>query len=227
MNTPVYALKKLSKIYSGPAENLVILREIDLEIEPGEYMAIVGASGSGKSTLLHILGALDSPSGGEAFFQGVSLADLNESQKAEFRNRDLGFVFQFHHLLPEFNARENVAMQAMIGGMSREKALLLADETLALVGLENRRENAVTTLSGGERQRAAIARAILKKPRVILADEPTGNLDEKTGRQIADLLLSLNRERGVTLVLVTHNLELAHRAGRVLELKQGRLEPVS
>ncbi|MDR2503212.1 MAG: ABC transporter ATP-binding protein [Deltaproteobacteria bacterium] len=224
MNKPVYILENLSKVYSGPAEDVSILQEVNLEIFAGEYLAVVGASGSGKSTLLHILGALDNPSGGRALFNGLSLADLNEAQKASFRNQDLGFIFQFHHLLPEFNTQENVAMQAIIGGMPRAQAMDMAAQTLHLVGLGQRLDHAVTTLSGGERQRAAIARAVLNKPRVLLADEPTGNLDEKTGCQIAELLMELNTNTGATLIMVTHNLSLARQSGRILELKQGRLD---
>ena len=223
MSKPVYILENLSKVYSGPAEDVSILREVNLEILAGEYLAVVGASGSGKSTLLHILGALDNPSGGRVLFNGLSLADLNDAQKASFRNQDLGFIFQFHHLLPEFSTQENVAMQAIIGGIPRAQAMDMAAETLRMVGLGQRLDHAVTTLSGGERQRAAIARAVLGKPKVLLADEPTGNLDEKTGYQIAALLMELNTNTGATLIVVTHNLDLARQSGRILELKQGRL----
>lgn len=223
MNGYIYSLRRLSKSYRGPAEELLILDDLNLDIEPGEHISIVGASGSGKSTLLHILGALDNAGGGEALFEGISLNSLSDTAKAELRNRRLGFVFQFHHLLPEFTVLENVAMQAVIGGMPRDQALRLAADILEMVGLGERGGHDVTTLSGGERQRAAIARAMLKKPGVLLADEPTGNLDEKTGRQVADLMLELNRSLGSTLVIVTHNLELARKADRVLELKQGKL----
>ncbi len=223
MSDVLYTLTNLSKVYKGPAEELLILDDINMQIAAGEHISIVGASGSGKSTLLHILGTLDAPTGGDVFFEGVSLNGLKDAQKAAFRNSKLGFVFQFHHLLPEFNTVENVAMQAIIGGMGRAQAEALAEETLALVGLGKRKDHAVTTLSGGERQRAALARAILNKPKVLLADEPTGNLDEKTGRQIADLMLELNKTLGTTLIIVTHNLELAQKSGRALELKNGKL----
>ncbi|MDR2050453.1 MAG: ABC transporter ATP-binding protein [Deltaproteobacteria bacterium] len=223
MNKNIYTLKNLCKLYKGPAEDLLILDNLNLGIAAGEHLSIIGASGSGKSTLLHILGTLDSPSSGEALFEEKPLSGLSEDEKAEFRNRHLGFIFQFHYLLPEFNTLENVAMQAVIGGTPGKEALKRAKDILEMVGLKERGEHPVTTLSGGERQRAAIARAILQNPKVLLADEPTGNLDEKTGRQIADLLLSLNRDMGLTLIVVTHNLELARRSGRILELKQGGL----
>jgi lipoprotein-releasing system ATP-binding protein len=223
MATPLYTLSHVGKEYAGPAEKLVVLRDVILEIEAGERIALVGASGSGKSTFLHLLGTLDIPSSGELFFRGRNLAHLSPDEKALLRNRDIGFVFQFHHLLPEFTVLENVAMQAVIGGMPRDEASRLAREAIRAAGLEGREEQAVTTLSGGERQRAAIARAILKKPAVLLADEPTGNLDEKTGAQVARLLLELNRGLGMTLVVVTHNLDIAALMGRRLELKAGDL----
>ena len=223
MTQPLYTLRHVSKEYDGPAEKLTVLRDVSLAIEQGESVALVGASGSGKSTFLHLLGTLDIPSSGEIIFQGKNFEDLSPDEKAALRNRDIGFVFQFHQLLPEFTAVENVAMQAIIGGMPRDKALALAGEALAWVGLSGREEQSVTTLSGGERQRAAIARAILLKPKVLLADEPTGNLDEKTGSQVARLLMNLNRDMGMTLVVVTHNLEIAALMGRRLELRAGDL----
>lgn len=223
MSKVLYELTALSKVFKGPAEEIVILDNLDLSIAAGEHLAIVGASGSGKSTLLHILGTLDEPSAGSISFEGRDLASLGDAQKAAFRNNELGFVFQFHYLLPEFNTLENVAMQAIIGGMDRAEALERAATTLDLVGLGARKDHSVTTLSGGERQRAAIARAVLKGPKVLLADEPTGNLDEKTGQQVAEMMLELNSRLGTTLIIVTHNLELAERAGRTLELKGGKL----
>lgn len=221
--TPQYELIGVNKTCDGPAERITILDKVDLTIRQGESIAIVGASGSGKSTLLHLLGALDSPTGGTLLFEGESLPDLSEERKASFRNRRLGFVFQFHHLLPEFSTEENVAMQAMIAGMPRRKALDLARAALKRVGLEDRRAHRVVTLSGGERQRAAIARAVLLAPSVLLADEPTGNLDEKTGRTVLDLLMELNRTLGMTLVMVTHNRDMAKTLGRCLELRSGEL----
>lgn len=220
---PQYAVQGLQKTVAGPAGALTILRGVDLTVRAGESLAIVGASGSGKSTLLHILGALDRPTAGTVRFEGRDLAGLDATASASFRNHELGFVFQFHHLLPEFTTVENVAMQAIIGGMARNKALKLAEAALERVGLAERRDHSVTTLSGGERQRAAIARATLLEPKVLLADEPTGNLDGHTGEMVVELLLELNRGRGMTLVVVTHNRELAARMGRSLELRSGEL----
>ncbi|MDR1241981.1 MAG: ABC transporter ATP-binding protein [Deltaproteobacteria bacterium] len=223
MNNYLYLLENVDKNYAGPTEILQVLRGINLCIKEGETVAVVGASGSGKSTLLHILGTLDTPTSGSVLCRGTNLLGLTPSEKADFRNKEIGFVFQFHHLLPEFNTVENVAMQAIIGGEGKKKALKKAEQTLSLVALQDRNLHAVTTLSGGERQRAAIARAVAANPSVLLADEPTGNLDEKTGRQITDLLLDLNRRLGTTLVVVTHNHEIAGKMQRCLELKAGRL----
>ena len=220
---PLYDLENVGKTCSGPVEDVVILKGINLRVTAGESLAIVGASGSGKSTLLHLLGALDVPTSGRIVFNGTDLATLSLDGKAHIRNSKLGFVFQFHHLLPEFTTEENVAMQAVIAGMPRSKAMELARLALARVGLDDRRHHRVTTLSGGERQRAAIARAILVEPRVLLADEPTGNLDDKTGKLVGGLLLELNQTLGMTLVVVTHNRELAGTMGRCLELRSGEL----
>ncbi len=223
MSSVLYRLEGVGKSYDTPAGPLDILPSLDLTIQEGESVAIVGASGSGKSTLLHLLGALDTPSKGTLFFEDCDLASMNFDEKARIRNRKLGFVFQFHNLLPEFSAAENVAMQAIISGMPRNDAIKLAQTALDTVGLSHRRDAKVTTLSGGERQRVAIARAILLRPKVLLADEPTGNLDEKTGDTIGQLLLQLNRELGMTLVVVTHNRELAELMTRRLELRAGDL----
>ena len=192
-------------------------------VEEGEMLAIVGQSGSGKSTLLHLMGALDTPSSGEICFEGRNMALMSADQKAAFRNKTLGFVFQFHHLLPEFSALENVAMPAIIGGASQRSVMTRAREMLERVGLSARMDSKIATLSGGERQRVAIARAVFMRPRVLLADEPTGNLDEVTGAQVGELMNELNRELGMTLVVVTHNRELAAGMGRTLELKAGTL----
>ncbi|MFI3271849.1 MAG: ABC transporter ATP-binding protein [Pseudomonadota bacterium] len=219
----LYHLEGVGKFHDSPAGLLEILPSLDLTIMAGESVAIVGASGSGKSTLLHLLGALDVPSKGKLFFEGCDLATLSSDEKAHIRNRKLGFVFQFHNLLPEFSAAENVAMQAIISGMPRNDAIKLAYTALDTVGLSDRCDAKVTTMSGGERQRVAIARAILLRPKVLLADEPTGNLDEKTGETIGKLLLELNRELGMTLVVVTHNRELAELMTRRLELRAGEL----
>ena len=203
--------------------SLKVLSGITETIHKGEVVSLIGASGSGKSTLLHLLGTLDRATSGKIFFEGRDLSALDEAQAAHFRNRELGFVFQFHHLLPEFTTVENVAMQAVIAGMPKAKALKLAEESLERVGLEHRRDHHVSTLSGGERQRAAIARATLLCPKVLLADEPTGNLDEKTGSRVVEVLRELNREMGMTLIIVTHNRELAASLDRCLELRSGEL----
>lgn len=223
MSQPQYLVQDLWKRVESPAGALDILRGINLEIQPGESLAITGASGSGKSTLLHALGALDMPTKGVVQYEGFNLAELDDCARAAFRNRELGFVFQFHHLLPEFSAVENVAMPALIAGMKRRPALQMAAKALQRVGLGQRLDHQVGTLSGGERQRAAIARATLLEPKVLLADEPTGNLDEETGRMVAELLLDLNGSLGMSLVVVTHNPELAAKMSRQLELRSGEL----
>ncbi len=220
---PVFEVQGLSKSFQGPAERIDVLRDVNLEVAAGESAAILGASGSGKTTLLHILGLLDDATSGTVRFRGREILGLTAREKARARNRELGFVFQFHHLLPEFTTEENVAMPGIIQGMGPEKAMRLARETLGMVGLENRVHHRVTTLSGGERQRAAIARAIVLRPGTLLADEPTGNLDEETGRYIGRMLAELNRKLEMTLVVVTHNAELAALMDRRLELRAGEL----
>ena len=219
----LYRVEHTGKTVESPAGELTILHDVSFTVERGEALAVVGSSGSGKSTLLHLLGTLDRATSGKIFFEGRDLSALDEAQAAHFRNRELGFVFQFHHLLPEFTTVENVAMQAVIAGMPKAKALKLAEESLERVGLEHRRDHHVSTLSGGERQRAAIARATLLCPKVLLADEPTGNLDEKTGSRVVEVLRELNREMGMTLIIVTHNRELAASLDRCLELRSGEL----
>ena len=219
----LYRVEHAEKKVESPAGELTILRDVSFTVRAGEALSIVGTSGSGKSTLLHILGTLDRATGGSVFFEGRDLSALSSSEAAHFRNKELGFVFQFHHLLPEFTTLENVAMQAIIGGMPKKQALELAAEALDRVGLADRREYRVTTLSGGERQRAAIARATLLCPKVLLADEPTGNLDEKTGAKVTEVLRGLNRDLGMTLIIVTHNRELAASMDRSLELRSGEL----
>lgn len=222
-DAPLYELVRVRKTYQGPAEEIVVLKGLDFTIPAGDSMAILGASGSGKSSLLHLLGALDRPSSGVIRFRGRELGGLSPQEAARLRNRDIGFVFQFHHLLPEFSTLENVAMPALIAGQSRREAFDQARASLSLVGLAERAEHRVTTLSGGERQRAAIARAVLLRPAVLLADEPTGNLDETTGARVGEVLARLNAELGMTLVVVTHNHNLAALMGRRLELQGGEL----
>lgn len=220
---PLYRLAAVEKEFQGPSEVVRVLRKIDLTIEQGESLAILGASGSGKTTLLHMLGTLDDATSGQIYLNGVDLTVLGNRRRAELRNREIGFVFQFHHLLPEFSTLENVAMPAFIAGTGRTEGIRLAREALDMVGLAHRLEHKVTTLSGGERQRAAIARAILLRPKVLLADEPTGNLDEENGARIGELLVSLNNELGMTFVVVTHNPELAGMMHRRVELRSGEL----
>lgn len=219
----LYRLVAINKEFEGPSETVRVLRSVDLEIEQGDSLAVLGASGSGKTTLLHILGTLDNVTSGHVYMNGVDLSTLGDRKRAELRNRDIGFVFQFHHLLPEFSTLENVAMPAFIAGKGRSEGIRLAKEALDMVDLAHRLEHKVTTLSGGERQRAAIARAILLRPKVLLADEPTGNLDEENGSHIGELLVSLNNELGMTFVVVTHNPELAGMMHRRVELRSGEL----
>jgi len=223
MNDALMELRGVSKQFHGPSERIDVLKNVSLDIRAGESIAILGSSGSGKTTLLHIMGTLDVPSAGDVFFLGHDMGTLQPARAAKIRNRDIGFVFQFHHLLPEFTTLENVAMPGFIGGMPQARARELAHDALALVGLDERAEHRVTTLSGGERQRAAIARAILMRPKLLLADEPTGNLDEHTGSRVGEALSRLNAELGMTLVVVTHNHDLAAHMGRRLELHGGEL----
>ncbi|MDH5312031.1 MAG: ATP-binding cassette domain-containing protein, partial [Gammaproteobacteria bacterium] len=204
---------------------LEVLKGIDLEVRAAERLAIIGSSGSGKTTLLQILGGLDEPSDGEVLVGGHSMAHTSEQQKGELRNRYIGFVYQFHHLLPEFSAEENVAMPLMIRGLAREAALGEARALLARVGLGERLGHKPGELSGGERQRAAVARALITRPKLVLADEPTGNLDAGNGAQVLRLMLELNEELETSLVIVTHDQSIAARMDRVLSLEGGVLKP--
>ncbi|WP_147821286.1 ABC transporter ATP-binding protein [Salidesulfovibrio onnuriiensis] len=219
----VYRLASVGKEFFGPTEMVNVLSKVDLVVGGGESIAIHGASGSGKTTLLHIMGSLDTVSSGSILFDGQEMATMNGRQRARLRNNRMGFVFQFHHLLSEFTTLENVAMPGLVNGLKKNKAFALAEEALARVGLSHRISHRVTTLSGGERQRAAIARAILLKPRVVLADEPTGSLDEHTGQMVGELLVALNKDLGTTLVVVTHNAELAGMMQKRYELRSGEL----
>lgn len=220
----IVSCQGLRKTYQGL--DVEVLNGIDLTVHPGEQVAIVGASGSGKSTLLHLLGGLDAPSGGEVQILSKNLAQLSESQKGDLRNESLGFVYQFHHLLPEFTALENVAMPLFIRRMAREQALTLAGEVLAKVGLAHRVQHMPGELSGGERQRAALARAMVTQPQCILADEPTGNLDRHTAHAVFDLLLEMNQTQNVSLIVVTHDMELAAKMQRQYKLVDGKLFPI-
>lgn len=221
MTNSIIQSKGLQKIYAGL--DVAVLNGIDLEVNEGEQIAIVGTSGSGKSTLLHLLGGLDAPSAGEVSVLGQSLALMNETMRGELRNHALGFVYQFHHLLPEFTALENVAMPLLIRRMPREEALGNASEILQKVGLSHRMLHMPGELSGGERQRAAVARALVTNPKCILADEPTGNLDRHTAHAVFDLLLEINKTQRVALVVVTHDLELSSKLTRQYKLVDGKL----
>ena len=205
--------------------NLInILTGIDLKINSGDSIAIMGSSGVGKSTLLNILGSLSAPTKGIVRFEGQNIYEMDENALSRFRNREIGFVFQFHHLLPEFNTLENTMMPALIARIPKKKASPMAKEILHKVGLEKRLSHRVGELSGGEQQRVAIARALIMSPRLILADEPTGNLDWLTGAEIADLLLQLNEDEGVAMVIATHNQKLAERMSRQLEITGGQIQ---
>ena len=220
---PLVEVKGLWKRFQSGERTIEVLRGVDLEIQPGESLAIVGQSGIGKSTLLHVLGGLDAPSAGSVLFRGEDLFAKDADERAAFRNATLGFVFQFHHLLPEFSAIENVMMPGLIQGLSRDEMRSRGTAMLRDVGLSHRVEHAVGKLSGGERQRVAVARALVLDPPLVLADEPTGNLDPATGDQVAELLFEMNRTRGTTLVVVTHSKRMADRLGRVLVLTGGKL----
>ncbi len=221
--TALFEVKALSKSFVSGNRTLQVLQGIDFSVEEGEMVAVVGASGVGKSTLLHLLGGVDQPSSGEIRYRGQSLSSMGSSALAGFRNREVGFVFQFHFLMPDFSALENVMMPLLIGGERAGRARERAGELLADVGLAERLEHRPGELSGGEQQRVAIARAMAREPRVVLADEPTGNLDTETGSATVSVLERLNRERGLTMIVVSHNEILAGAAGRVLLLSGGRL----
>jgi len=220
---PIVRVQKLEKTYHTARGPLTLFRDLDLEVEAGELVAIVGQSGTGKSTLLHILGALDAPSAGAVYCASTNVAELSPRQAAAFRNRVVGYVWQFHYLLPEFTAEENVAMPLLARGQDRKQALAVASNWLKEVGLEDRRDHRPGELSGGEQQRVALARALVNNPRLLLADEPTGDLDETTSGQVFDLLQRLHANYQLTSVVVTHNLDLAARCTRVLRLEGGRL----
>jgi lipoprotein-releasing system ATP-binding protein len=212
----------LSKSFITAAGELEVLKGIDLTFHEGEMVGITGASGAGKSTLMHILGALDRPSSGKVFFRGTDVFSLDDTSRARFRNQSIGFVFQFHHLLPEFNALENVMLPGLISGTSYEAAEQKARGLLGDLGLSSRLLHRPGELSGGEQQRVAVARALMQEAGLVLADEPTGNLDTATGNSLFELFLALNREKGITFAIVTHNITLADRCHRVLRMADGR-----
>ena len=225
--TPLLEARSIRKVFAGgDGQPLEVLRTVDLTVRRGEFVAVVGASGAGKSTLLHLLGALDRPSGGDVWLDGSRYADLDPDALAELRNRKLGFVFQFHHLLREFSALENVMMPLLIGGVPTREVRSRAEEVLSLVGLAGRMTHRPAELSGGEQQRCAVARALVHDPGLVLADEPSGNLDHANADRLHEVFFRLAREYETAVVVVTHNRQLAGRADRILMLEDGRLEAV-
>jgi lipoprotein-releasing system ATP-binding protein len=217
------SVKELQKSFSEGGNEIHVLRDVNLDLAEGERLAVVGESGVGKSTLLHILGTLDRPTGGKILFGGKQLPLDDEAALCEFRNRQIGFVFQFHYLLPDFSALENVMFPALIQGIEPAQAKREAVQLLDLVGLTDRLSHRPGKLSGGEQQRVAVARAVILKPKLVLADEPTGSLDLRIGEEVQDLLFRLNEEHGIGLIVATHNRQFAKKIGRCVELREGRL----
>jgi lipoprotein-releasing system ATP-binding protein len=226
LNQATVRVEGLRKHFYHKGKTLEILRGLDLEIPPGQCLAITGESGTGKSTFLHVLGTIDQPTAGRVLYDDRDVFRLDEAELSAFRNRTIGFVFQFHYLIPELTAEENVALPALIAGTARPEASRRAGALLDRVGLASRATHRPTELSGGEQQRVAIARALVNTPAVVLADEPTGNLDERTADEVHCLLLELNRETGVSFVVTTHNPRLAQTMDRILRLHEGQFEAV-
>jgi lipoprotein-releasing system ATP-binding protein len=227
MTNPVLDCRGVVRRFSEGASTLVVLSGVNLQVQPAERVAIIGTSGSGKTTLLQIMGGLDEPDEGEVFINGEAMHGTDEAAKGDLRNRNVGFIYQFHHLLPEFTAEENVAMPLMIRRESKSSALEKARKLLGRVGLGERLHHKPGELSGGERQRAAVARALITRPQLVLADEPTGNLDAGNGEHVLNLMLELNRELKTSLVIVTHDHSIAARMDRILVLEDGTLKPSS
>jgi lipoprotein-releasing system ATP-binding protein len=223
MSEPLLAARALTKTYTMGKRTLEVLRGVNLDVARGEFLALRGASGAGKSTLLHLIGGLDSPNAGEIFFNGQNLVKFSESELTRFRNRRVGFVFQAYHLLPELDALENVCLPARVARISAAQAETRGRDLLERVGLKNRLDHKPSELSGGEQQRVAIARALINEPELLLADEPTGNLDSHTGGEIIELLKSLRVEKRMTLIIATHDAKVAAHAQGVIELTDGRI----
>jgi lipoprotein-releasing system ATP-binding protein len=224
---PLIAIRNISKSYQNNGVKIEVLNDLSFDIRSGETIAVVGESGIGKSTFLHILGALDRPDSGSLLYRGKDVFEFDGATLAKFRNQTLGFVFQFHYLLTEFSAMENVMMPGLINGRTRGQVQAPAESILTRVGLQNRIHHRVVELSGGEQQRVALARALMLKPDILLADEPTGNLDQKNSRQIHDLLMELNQESNMTIVVVTHNMKLAGLMNKKLTLMDGKLVEIN
>lgn len=224
MSNIAIACQKLTKVYTEADAPVSVLQSVDFTVAQGELVAIVGASGAGKSTFLQLLGGLDKPTTGSVIIADQDIHALNETEKGQLRNKHLGFVYQFHHLLPEFNAMENVCMPLLIGGVKPKLAKERALACIEKVGLSARQKHRIGELSGGERQRIAIARALVTEPKCVLADEPTGNLDQRTAEQVTDLILNLNQTLKTSFVIVTHNRDLANKMHRILLLEKGTLQ---
>jgi lipoprotein-releasing system ATP-binding protein len=221
------SVRDLHKSFTEGASEIRVLQGVDLELAEGERVAVVGESGVGKSTLLHIIGTLDRPTGGAVLYRGQPLPLGNDAALSEFRNREIGFIFQFHYLLPDFTALENVMFPALIQGVTAGAAKLRAEMLLELVGLKDRISHRPGKLSGGEQQRVAVARSVILQPKLVLADEPTGSLDLRIGEEVQQLLFQLNQDHGIAMVVATHNQEFARKIGRQVRLKAGKLEGAS